>query len=92
MAEASGTLKSKGQFNDVEQVWEWCDDAFAAYPGFSPFPYDEYSLPWFDGAHFVARGASRHTEADVIRPGFRNFYPPTHRHVFAGLRLARDAG
>ena len=72
------------------QVWEWCDDAFAAYAGFSPFPYDEYSLPWFDGAHFVARGASRHTEADVIRPGFRNFYPPTHRHVFAGLRLARD--
>ena len=73
-----------------EQVWEWCDDAFAAYPGFTAFPYDEYSLPWFDGAHFVARGASRHTEPDVIRPGFRNFYPPTHRHVFAGLRLARD--
>lgn len=71
-----------------QQVWEWCDEAFAPYPGFKAFPYDGYSTPWFDGQHFMARGASVHTEPDVIRPGFRNFYPPTHRHVFAGLRLA----
>lgn len=69
-------------------VWEWCDNAFKPYPGFTAFPYDGYSRPWFDGHHFVVRGASRHTEADVKRPGFRNFYPPTHRHVCAGLRLA----
>ncbi|GAB3682292.1 SUMF1/EgtB/PvdO family nonheme iron enzyme [Salinisphaera aquimarina] len=70
------------------QVWEWCDDAFYPYPGFRAFPYDGYSMPWFDSAHFIARGGSRHTEPDIRRPGFRNFYPPTHRHVFAGLRLA----
>lgn len=69
-------------------VWEWCDNALHPYTGFKPFPYDGYSLPWFDGAHFVARGGSRHTEPDLRRPGFRNFYPPGHRHVFAGLRLA----
>lgn len=74
---------------DSEQIWQWCDDAFYPYPGFTAFPYDGYSRPWFDGAHFIARGASIHTEVDVRRPGFRNFYPPTHRHVFAGLRLAR---
>lgn len=72
----------------IGQVWEWCDDAFAPYPGFRAFPYDGYSMPWFDGAHFVARGASMHTEPDVQRLSFRNFYPPTHRHIFAGLRLA----
>ena len=72
----------------VDQVWEWCNDAFAPYPGFRAFPYHEYSQAWFDGAHFVARGASVHTEADVRRPSFRNFYPPTHRHIHAGLRLA----
>ncbi len=73
---------------DVGRVWEWCDDAFHPYAGFEAFPYEGYSRPWFDGAHFVARGGSRYTEADIRRPGFRNFYPPAHRHVFAGLRLA----
>lgn len=71
------------------EVWEWCADAFHPYPGFRAFPYDGYSLPWFDGRHFIARGGSRHTEPEIRRPGFRNFYPPTHRHVCAGLRLAR---
>ncbi|MES1940174.1 hypothetical protein T5B8_08023 [Salinisphaera sp. T5B8] len=77
-----------GVLTDVEQVWEWCDDAFYPYPGFRAFPYDGYSLPWFDGGHFVARGASVHSEPEICRPGFRNFYPPTHRHIHAGLRLA----
>lgn len=78
----------KGAIAGCGQVWEWCDNALYPYPGFAAFPYDGYSLPWFDGAHFVARGASIYTQPDVRRPGFRNFYPPTHRHVFAGLRLA----
>ncbi len=78
----------RNAITDAGAVWQWCDDAFHPYAGFRPFPYDGYSLPWFDGAHYVARGASRHTESDIRRPGFRNFYPPGHRHVFAGLRLA----
>lgn len=69
-------------------VWEWCDNAFAPYPGFAPFPYAEYSTPWFDGGHFVLRGGSRYTRRELRRPSFRNFYPPDKRHVFAGLRLA----
>ena len=72
----------------LHRVWEWCADAFHPYPGFTAFPYEAYSQSWFDGDHFVARGGSRHTEPDVLRPGFRNFYPPAHRHVRAGLRLA----
>lgn len=77
-----------GLFGDVREVWEWCTNAFYPYPGFQAFPYDGYSKTWFDGKHFVARGGSTLTEAEIKRPSFRNFYPASHRHVFAGLRLA----
>ncbi|MEJ2060567.1 MAG: SUMF1/EgtB/PvdO family nonheme iron enzyme [Gammaproteobacteria bacterium] len=69
-------------------VWEWCANLFYPYPGFEAFPYDGYSVPWFDGQHYVLRGASRHTRPDVRRPSFRNYYNPDKRHIFAGLRLA----
>ena len=70
------------------QVWEWCDNTFFPYEGFRAFPYDGYSQPWFDGKHYVLRGASRYTRTDLRRPSFRNFYEPDKRHIFAGLRLA----
>ena len=69
------------------RVWEWCANAFHPYAGFKPFPYDEYSLPWFDGAHHTLRGGSRCTRPDIRRASFRNFYTPDKRHIFAGLRL-----
>ena len=72
------------------ESWEWCANAFYPYPGFRPFPYERYSSTWFDGKHFSLRGGSRHTEAVLKRPSFRNFYSPDKRHVFAGLRLAQD--
>ncbi|HYW93416.1 MAG TPA: SUMF1/EgtB/PvdO family nonheme iron enzyme [Gammaproteobacteria bacterium] len=81
-----------GLLRDMGRVWEWCDNTFHPYPGFHAFPYDGYSMPWFDGTHYVLRGGSRHTEPEIRRPGFRNFYQADQRHMFAGLRLARDAG
>lgn len=80
-----------GLLTDTGQVWEWCANALHPYPGFQAFPYDGYSTPWFDGVHRVARGASRHTALEIKRPSFRNFYPESHRHVFAGLRLVAHA-
>jgi len=77
-----------GQLPQTGRVWEWCDNPFHPYDGFRPFPYDEYSLPWFDGAHYSLRGGSIHTRPDVRRASFRNFYTPDKRHIFAGLRLA----
>jgi iron(II)-dependent oxidoreductase len=70
------------------RVWEWCDNHFHPYAGFMPFPYNEYSQPWFDGAHYTLRGASRYTLPDIRRASFRNFYTRDKRHIFAGLRLA----
>lgn len=71
-------------------AWEWCRRPFHPYPGFRPFPYDNYSQAWFDDSHYPLRGGSRHTHEYLMRPSFRNFYTPEKRHVFAGLRLARD--
>jgi iron(II)-dependent oxidoreductase len=69
------------------RAWEWCDNSFYPYDGFRPFPYEEYSAPWFDGNHYSLRGGSLHTRPAIKRPAFRNFYQPDKRHIFAGLRL-----
>jgi iron(II)-dependent oxidoreductase len=69
------------------RAWEWCHNSFYPYAGFQPFPYEEYSQPWFDGSHYTLRGGSFHTRPAIKRASFRNFHAPGKRHVFAGLRL-----
>jgi iron(II)-dependent oxidoreductase len=69
-------------------VWEWTASRFDPFPGFSPDPYTDYSLPWF-GTHKVLRGASFATPRRLVRPGFRNFYLPDRGDVFAGFRTCR---
>ncbi len=76
-----------GLLEQTGRVWEWCSNPFHAYEGFTPFPYDEYSLPWLDGRHFSLRGGSLHTRPAIKRPSFRNFFLADKRHIFAGLRL-----
>ena len=75
----------------VGGAWEWCSNYFFPYPGYRPYPYDNYSMPWFDQQHYTLRGASRFTRPPVRRPTFRNFYTPEKRHVFAGVRVAFDS-
>jgi ergothioneine biosynthesis protein EgtB len=70
--------------------WEWCAEAFAPYPGFSPDPYRDYSSPWFH-SHWELRGGGPVTYPLLKRTGFRNFYLPERRDAFTGLRLAWDA-
>lgn len=67
--------------------WEWTRDAFAPYPGFEPDPYRDYSQPWFH-THQELRGGGPVTDAQLKRPGFRNFYMPHRRDAFAGFRTA----
>ena len=66
-------------------VWEWTATTFEPFPGFSVDPYEDYSRPWF-GNHKVLKGGSWATRARMIRPGYRNFYTPDRRDVFAGFR------
>ncbi len=72
-------------------VWEWTNDAFAAFPGFAPFPYPEYSQEWFDGDHRILKGGSWATRSSILRTSFRNFFRRHFRIAFAGIRLAEDA-
>ena len=66
-------------------VWEWTATAFEPYPGFECDPYKEYSEPWF-GDHRVLRGGCFVTQPRLLRPTWRNFYPPDRRDVWAGFR------
>lgn len=68
-------------------VWEWCNNTFHPYEGFSAYPYAGYSTPYFDKQHYVLKGGGRYTKTRIKRPGFRNYYLPDKRHIFAGLRL-----
>ena len=67
------------------EVWEWTATNFRAYPGFTPDPYVDYSLPWF-GTHRVLRGASFATRERMKSAKYRNFYLPWRDDVFSGFR------
>ncbi len=69
----------------IGNVWEWTATEFAPFAGFAPGPYKEYSAPWF-GDHKVLRGGCWATRSRLIRNGYRNFYKPDRRDVWAGFR------
>ena len=69
--------------------WEWTSTEFAPFAGFSPLAsYPEYSADFFDGAHYVVKGASPVTNRNHIRRTFRNWYRPEYPYMYATFRLA----
>jgi ergothioneine biosynthesis protein EgtB len=67
--------------------WEWTSTVFAPFKGFEPFPfYRGYSADFFDGKHFVIKGASPRTAVCMLRPTFRNWFQPHYQYVYAGFR------
>jgi len=73
----------------VGDCWEWTAGHFEGYPGFSAFPYSEYSEVFFGTEYRVLRGASWATRPSVARATFRNWDFPERRQIFAGFRCAR---
>lgn len=72
-------------------VYEWTSSPFAPYPGYSTFPYPEYSEVFFEDENFrVLRGASWATAPSVARNTFRNWDYRQRRQILAGVRLAWD--
>ena len=76
----------------VGRVWEWTASVFDGYAGFVAYPYREYSEVFFDRGYRVLRGSSWATDPRVASIRFRNWDLPLRRQIFAGVRLARDAG
>ncbi len=71
--------------------WEWTSTVFQPFPGFEPFPfYPGYSASFFDGDHYVLKGASARTAACFLRPSFRNWFRPDYPYVFAGFRCVEN--
>ncbi|EOD26123.1 hypothetical protein EMIHUDRAFT_73662, partial [Emiliania huxleyi CCMP1516] len=69
--------------------WEYCEDWFAALPGFKVSPlYEDFSTPCFDGQHALIVGgsfAATGNEASV----FSRFHFRPHFHNLVGFRAVR---
>jgi iron(II)-dependent oxidoreductase len=75
----------------VGNGWEWTGTAFGPFPGFRAMAsYPEYSADFFDGDHFVMKGASPATARELIRPTFRNWFRAHYPYVYATFRCARS--
>jgi formylglycine-generating enzyme required for sulfatase activity len=85
-----GTRSRYGVEDLIGNGWEWTSTPFAPFPGFRPSAsYPEYSADFFDGEHFVMKGASPATARELIRPTFRNWFRPRYPYVYATFRCAR---
>ena len=75
----------------VGNGWEWTRDVFAPFAGFAAHPaYAGYSEDFFDGKHYVLKGASPRTASLLIRQGFRNWYRPDYPHMYAGFHVVEN--
>ena len=71
--------------------WEWTSTVFEPFPGFEPFPfYPGYSANFFDGEHYVMKGASARTAACFSRRSFRNWFRPDYPYVYAAFRCVEN--
>jgi iron(II)-dependent oxidoreductase len=76
----------------VGNGWEWTSTEFAPFPGFEPMvSYPEYSAEFFDGRHYVMKGASPGTARELIRRSFRNWFRANYPYVYAKFRTVGTA-
>ncbi len=90
---AGSSVESVSKFGVYDLVgngWEWTSTPFSPFAGFTPFPfYPGYSADFFDGKHFVMKGASPRTAACLVRKSFRNWFQPHYPNVYAKFRCVQ---
>jgi len=69
----------------IGNVWEWTASDFEPFPGFEPDFYEANAEPWF-GSRKVLKGGGWPTRKRFIRTGYRNYFTPDRRDLFAGFR------
>jgi ergothioneine biosynthesis protein EgtB len=88
---SAAAVSAFGIHDLVGNGWEWTSTPFGPFPGFAPMAsYPEYSADFFDGQHFVLKGASPFTARELVRPGFRNWFRPRYPYVYATFRCASE--
>jgi len=100
---SSGNLMDRGVYHPqiaagrglqqmIGDAWEWTASPYISYPGFHPLAgaIGEYNGKFMSN-QMVLRGGAAVTPPGHVRATYRNFFPPSARWAFGGIRLAEDA-
>ncbi|HET7707305.1 MAG TPA: SUMF1/EgtB/PvdO family nonheme iron enzyme [Thermoanaerobaculia bacterium] len=84
------TVSRWGVHDLIGNGWEWTSTVFDGFDGFRPMAtYPRYSADFFDGQHYVMKGASPATGRELVRPSFRNWFRPNYPYVWAKFRTVQ---
>ncbi|MFN3432181.1 MAG: SUMF1/EgtB/PvdO family nonheme iron enzyme, partial [Candidatus Sericytochromatia bacterium] len=79
-----------GVHDMVGNGWEWTATPFAPFEGFAAHPrYPGYSADFFDGKHWVMKGASWVTDPLLGRRSFRNWFFGHYPYMYATFRCVQ---
>ena len=90
-AEWEAAYELAGMQQLTGHAWQWTRSSYDPYPGFHPWSgaIGEYNGKFMVG-QMVLRGGSVATAPGHARRSYRNFFPPSARWQFSGIRLAKD--
>jgi len=79
---------NKQGFHDgMGNVWQWCEDQMAPFPGFEPHPYyGDFTDPCFDGKHQIIKGGSFVSTGDNGANAHCRFHFRPHFLQHSGIR------